>query len=363
MKYQPIPVLKFDTTKNTRLAGQYHGETLKDQIAQVADIRWGLVRKEPGFNSDSILKEISLAHLPILEKFDKAIYDELIGISEGSGQSVERIVVLNHYTDLRDLSCTVLANPSPTYETKDDGGCSALYVRTPHGPILGQTWDIHSSALPFVTLLEVTQLLDDGAASKALIFSMAGCLGMTGLNSQGIAITINNLSSIDATIGVVWPALVRKVLRQKNALEGKECIMNAPIGSGHHYIVADDDHLFAISTSGTKKKIITQDNKSLHFHTNHCVDAEMAKTHTVRKGSSTYLRHATLTRITQEQHYIDAAEVFETLGEVSYEPLGATLDEVGTCGAIVMDIRKRTVFACAGPPSKKFANPPSVLHL
>ncbi len=35
---------------------------------------------------------------------------------------------------------------------------------------------------------------------------------MAGVNSSGVGVTINNLSSTDARIGVIWPALVRKAL-------------------------------------------------------------------------------------------------------------------------------------------------------
>lgn len=363
MTYPHIPILKLNSSK-PRAAGQQHGETLKEKIAEIAEIRWELMRKEPGFNSNSLVKEISLAHMPVLEQFDADLYEELVGISEGSGQSLERIVVLNHYTDLRDLSYSLLSAASPSQGKFDDGGCSTLFVPTEHGPILGQTWDIHSSALPFVTMLEIEQRVDGRELGSSMVFSMAGCLGMTGLSSQGVAITINNLCSLDATIGVIWPALVRKVLKQPDAKAGKSCVLNASIGSGHHYVIADSSDLFAISTSGTKKKVITQNSHEIHFHTNHCVDDEMAKTHTVRPTSTTFDRRLTLARLVDEEQFTTGLDVFEAFGQVSSAPHQSPSNVVGTCGAMVMDISQKTVFACAGPPSKKyFDNGPSTYKL
>lgn len=353
MKYETISLLHLDTS-NPKAAGLKHGEELREKIAGAAQVRWELMRNEPGFSSDAILQKIAREHLPILQSFDDALYQELLGIAEGSNQPVERIVVLNNYTDMRDLALSL----------KDDGGCSTLFIPTPHGPILGQTWDIHSSALPYVVMLEITQKFDDKNSESAYVFSMAGCLGMTGLSSQGVAITINNLCSIDASIGIVWSALVRKVLCQQNAQQARDCIMNAALGSGHHYIVADEDEIFAISTSGTKKKIMHEDSMSIHFHANHCVDDEMAKTHIVKTQSTTYVRHEKMAIIAKEQKLSTANDVFEALGEVSYAPQENNPTQVGTCGAMVMDIAQRKVLACAGPPSEKiFHNRPRIFQL
>ena len=65
------------------------------------------------------------------------------------------------------------------------------------------------------------------------MFSLTGCLGLTGMNASRVAIAINNLYSTDATLGVVWPALVRRALQCTNALAARDLILRAPIGSGH----------------------------------------------------------------------------------------------------------------------------------
>ena len=71
----------------------------------------------------------------------------------------------------------------------DPGGCSVMFTPTNAGNVLGQTWDMHGSAQDHVIVIE----LPDG-----IFFSIAGCLGMTGLNKHGVGMTINNLNSIDA---------------------------------------------------------------------------------------------------------------------------------------------------------------------
>jgi len=79
---------------------------------------------------------------------------------------------------------------------------------------------------------------------------------MAGMNASGVGIAINNLYSTDATLGIVWPAMVRRALHRTNASDARDVVMNSPIGSGHHYFVADSRDAYSIETSGTRRKII-----------------------------------------------------------------------------------------------------------
>ena len=57
-------------------------------------------------------------------------------------------------------------------------------------------------------------------------------------------------------------------------------IRTSPIGSGHHYFVADRAGAFAIEASGTRRKQVFERDASSrrrgYCHTNHCLDAEVA---------------------------------------------------------------------------------------
>src|SRR5687767_12427758 len=84
------------------------------------------------------------------------------------------------------------------------------------------------------------------AGPAARFLSVTGCLGMAGMNSSRVAIAINNLHSTDATLGVVWPAMVRRALNEDTAAEARDVIARSPIGSGHHYFVADEKDAFSL---------------------------------------------------------------------------------------------------------------------
>ena len=104
-------------------------------------------------------------------------------------------------------------------------GCSVIWAESPTGRILAQTWDMHATAIPYVMVLGVPES-DDGPAARLL--TVTGCLGMAGMNTARVAIAINNLYSTDATLGIVWPAMVRRALHEDTAAAARDVIVEEP---------------------------------------------------------------------------------------------------------------------------------------
>ena len=327
-----------------RALGRAHGEQLRERIAGLYAIRLELMREKTDLSAEADILRLAGAHLPVLEAFDALLYQELLGIAEGSGLRPEQIVVVNHYTDLRDLGLKDL-------RALDDGGCSTVYVPASEdaGPLLGQTWDMHGSAADYVLLLDVGE-----GESRTVLFTIAGCLGMTGFSARGLGMTINNLNSVDAQIGVVWPALVRRCLREPSAAKARDVVMEAKVGSGHHYIVADPSEVYGITTSGTKKKLV-QSGSSAHLHTNHTTDDEMALTCRIPDGSTTKRRLSSLKGLASDGLPKTARGLYDAFSRVVLEPADRVTKPhaVATCGAFVMDLSGGEVLACQGPPSQK----------
>lgn len=317
--------------------GEQHGEALREKIHEIYAIRRDLTLSKTDLGDEKTLLELAERHLPVLNDFDPALTEELAGIGRGADISLEKLVVLNHYTDLRDLSRGHL----------DDGGCSVVFAPGETGPLLGQTWDMHGSAADYVLLLELPNVADGG---RTLVFTIAGCLGMTGLSTSGVGMSINNLNSLDARVGIVWPALVRRALKQHSAIGARDVVLSAPLGSGHHYSVVDDQHFFGIETSGTKKKLTQVGQDRVHLHTNHCLDEEMIPTARVLSTSTTHQRYSSLEEQTAKRPPRSAAEMYELLGMVSDGPNPKDPHAVATCGAFVMDVAARRVLACQGVP-------------
>jgi isopenicillin-N N-acyltransferase-like protein len=339
-------------------------------VKALSEIRTYLCTKVGGFKTTEQVTAAARAHLPILERYDAGLHAELVGIAEGAAVSPETIVVANHYTDLRDL------DPDPAKwiaaPTQDDpqavksgqgagglggDGCSVLFAESPTGRIVAQTWDMHATAIPYVMVLRVPE---SAAAPAATLLTVTGCLGMAGMNSARVAIAINNLYSTDATLGVVWPAMVRKALQQPNASAARDLIRTSPIGSGHHYLVADAAVAFAIEASGTRRKIVydaaTAQRPEAYIHTNHSFDPDVAARSKVPVTSTTHDRMAWLVSSLGATPLADLDDAWRRLGSDDGWPRSictnmATPESphgAATCGAIAMNLDTGELYAQQG---------------
>ncbi len=354
-----MQIVRLEAGRSAYDRGVLHGEMLRAEIAEIAAIRSELCRTQGLFRSDEELLRVAAQHLPILERYDRPLYDELCGIAAGARQPPARIVVLNHYTDLKDLDPAAVlddrARPRTAEELEED--CSAIVTSSPEGPLLGQTWDMHGSAWPFVVMLHVPRL---AGRPEAWLLSIAGCLGMAGMNELGVGITINNLRSNDARVGLVWPALVRRVLAEASAGSGRDVVTSAPLGSGHHYLVADAHRAFGIETSGRLSETwmeldLTEPRRAFH-HENHCLGQKVAAVSSISPVSTTLERHAWITESLASAPIEGRDDLWRRLGSHDGYPrsvcthlaTASAPHAMQTCAGIVMSLAERRMWAVAG---------------
>jgi isopenicillin-N N-acyltransferase like protein len=364
-----VRILELPAGKPAREWGRIHGEMFRGEIRALADIRTYLCTRVGGFRATEQVMAAARAHLPVLEAYHAGLYAELVGIAEGAATTPEAIVVCNHYTDLRDLDPDPARwRPAPTHDDPaaaaaaaaagqgaqglGGDGCSVLWEHSASGRILAQTWDMHATAMPYVMVLRVPESADGPAAT---LLTVTGCLGMTGMNTARVAIAINNLFSTDATVGVVWPAMVRRALHQTSAKAARDVVMASPIGSGHHYFVGDRTHEFAIETSGTRRRLVFAGGPSF-CHTNHCLDDEIAARSKVPDGSTTFERMQLLEASLARAPVADLADAWERLGSDEGWPRGVCTNMAtpesphgaATCGAIAMNVDTGELWAQQG---------------
>jgi isopenicillin-N N-acyltransferase-like protein len=367
-----VRVLELPAGKSPREWGRIHGESFRGEIKALAAIRIYLCTKVGGFRAKDQVMHAAKAHLPVLERYHHALYEELLGIAEGAIVSPEEIVVANHYTDLRDL------DPDPEKwqmaPTRDEpnmvgaahgadslggDGCSMFFAESPTGRILAQTWDMHATAIPYVMVLGVPES-EDGPAARLL--TVTGCLGMAGMNASRVGIAINNLYSTDATVGIVWPAMVRRALHADTAAAARDVILNSPIGSGHHYFVADRSAAFGIEASGTRRKLVWHRDQvplnqpATYCHTNHCLDGDVKARSKVPDASTTFDRMSWLEKDLGKSSVRDLDDAWKRLGSEDGWPRSICTNMAtpeaphgaATCGAIAMNLDTGELWAQQG---------------
>lgn len=279
-----FPIISYERGKTHHQWGQIHGESYREAIAELVEIRTGLIRDKNPTLTPERLRELADEQWKITQRDAPQYVEELAGIAAGSGATITDLVVLNNYTDFRDI------------QPVEDQGCSLVYVNADDGPSIGQTWDMHGSAKRYVCVLEVPLENDH----QAIVFSLVGCLGMMGFTSHGTVIGVNNINTDGARAGILWPALVRQVIDQTDQDDMVQCLTSANVTSGHNYLLADSDlgEMWEVAP-GLSERVShkSRGEQGFLFHTNHCMGSEVAARETkISQNSTTYIRHDLLAR-------------------------------------------------------------------
>lgn len=320
--------------------GISHGKAFKEAIKELAAIRRDLMlKKNPRLLSK--LSQLAIEQFECTKKFSPHLADELQGIAEGAEVDLVDIVILNNYTDFRDIELP-------------EEGCSTIHLHTKEHQVSGQTWDMHQSAKNFLCTIEIPA---NEHGPKMIVLSLAGCLGLMGINENGQFIGVNNINTENAKAALIWPALVRASLEHTCFNSMKETLINAPVTSGHNYLISslgNSEHWEIAPTA--KQMVAMTDDKNLGktFHTNHCLGAELKKIEQQTAQSSTTFNRFTLLedKISQCETFSDLIQLLNDHEEhpksiCSHFASGAQ-DPSMTCGGGVYDHKTKKIFFWRG---------------
>jgi isopenicillin-N N-acyltransferase-like protein len=242
--------------------------------------------------------------------FSPELIEEMRGMADATGIGVNELVIMNGFTDFVDI----IANPTVLGHHRTNGAlpgdaadCTAFIVAptasaTGRG-YLGQTWDMHSTATPYVLMLDIRP--QDNPA--LMTFTITGCVGMIGMNEHGIAVGINNLLGAEGRPGVHWVYVVRKMLAQRTVEDALAVLQGAHLSGAHNYLLLGPDAAGAlrgynIEHMATRAHVIPVEQ--IYAHTNHCLIQTMIDVERPRKSvshESTLARHDQAERILNEQ--------------------------------------------------------------
>lgn len=292
---------------------------------------------------------------------------EVEAMAEAAGVDPLGLLIQNGYTDFRDClhACATPDTPTPT----PPEGCTAFAIgasATRDGvPLIGQTWDMHCSALPYVVLLS----LRPKGLPPALMLSLAGCVGMIGMNAAGLAVCTNNLHCRHGQIGIFWPFLMRRMLVCETVAEAREVLMEFPVAGGHNYLfmdasgaVAEIERLPGITRERTPDPV-----RGWTAHTNHCTDPVLIEQERV---DSVVGRASSGERLRQAEEFLDRRTgkigIEDLMELTALEPPGSLHSvcmrpvpdfDVQTCAALVMAPSRREFHAAWGRPSESLFLP------
>lgn len=316
--------------------GRGHGSVCAGMIRRYTDDRLGLSAVEEWSGtrvSPEVVLECAEDTLEHHERYSESLYAEMLSMAGAAGITPAEAVVVGGFTDLTDV-VRARAGVAP-----DEHNCTGMV--NPRMGYLAQTWDMHASAGEYVIMLK----LDPLAGPDVFVQTTAGCLGQIGMNEAGIAVGINNLTSMGKP-GVTWPFVVRKVLEQTHLDDAVKAVLDADVAGGHNFFLMGPEGEGAVVEAMPNSKVVTKTDGEPLVHANHCIHADTKAEEAPRRPEwvqSSLDRH----RIGEET--ADDLEVFfadPAISRRADEP-----HEVATCGAVIMEpatLTMRAVWGCPG---------------
>ncbi len=318
--------------------GRAHGAECAGMIGKYLDSRIDTTVQETwsgGVIDRDFIVETAEEILSHHEQYSENLYAEMTEMADAAGITPAEAVVVGGFTDLVDVLRS-LRGDAPT-----EDNCTGII--NPAQGFVAQTWDMHASAGEFVIMLKLDPLI----GPAAVVQTTAGCLGQIGMNEAGVAVGINNLTSF-GKLGVTWPFVVRKILEQTDLDSAIKILMDSELAGGHNFMLMGPDGEGANVEAMPNSTRVTRLNSKPFVHSNHCLDQR-----TVVEEAAKLPEHA--------ENSVDrlqfGAETADDLEAFFASPLIARRvenpEDVGTCGAVIMEPPKRRMRSVWGIPGDR----------
>jgi isopenicillin-N N-acyltransferase like protein len=270
MRRPPLRIL--DAAGSPEAIGHLHGATFADEIRAYTDDRVGLVASgswSGGKLALSDVMDLAESMLPAHEAFNADLYAELVAMANAAGITPAEAVIVGGFTDFVDAVRAVIGGPLPAALEEDD--CTSVIVpdgRAAGTGFLAQTWDMHDTATEHVLMLR----LRPRNAPNALVFTTTGCLGQIGMNAEGVAVAINNLTGLDGRPGVTWTSVVRGMLQTSTADEALGVLLAANLAGAHNFMILDRYGVgYNVEAMPSVRPFVRLGDEPI-LHTNHAID-------------------------------------------------------------------------------------------
>ncbi|MDR0501523.1 MAG: C45 family peptidase [Coriobacteriales bacterium] len=384
----PVPVIELSGSAYER--GCKHGEVLREQIGDFIGSIMQLHEINLTFaTSCDELKSHCMRNYQYLQSYSPDLARELEGIACGSAQSLDAIMLLNSFLELEDLRVAklgkqLLSAGASTSEliasnVGSDGdknpfgahgypvwGCTSFNVMPRASAdghaFVGQTYDMEDYYAKYNAMFRITH--EDGHTE--LVYSLAGILGLNGMNSSGVGVCINKLVATDARLGISYPALIRNALSKRRVGDAFGAIVFARRACGMNYQIASADGVaWCVEVSAGDYDILSLDDPSRNgviAHSNHYLSSRMRAYETpgwLSHGGS-YVREQVASRYLNEMRgKIDAKSLMTLSKDHTNYPRcicahgyegESEFVAFATIAAVIYDLNSKTAWITNGNP-------------
>ena len=326
--------------------GRQHGEALRSLI-ELGVGRWlDAIGQKHGIDPDEYIAEFlsKTTYRDSIARWAPELLLEVQGIADGSGQSVERLLVYSMLDEEWEFAKTRASAEAP--------GCTAVGVRAENDrpTLIGQTMDIPSVH----DGTQVVMIHEEQGAPTQVVFTGAGMICLMGVNSAGVGLVVNNLNMLpSARSGMPVTFIERTLLRTASVEEASSALRTMPHAIGQHYLIGDPMNLASFEADAAQV-IGGAEDKRVISHANHPLYDAFQESEREAKyaGSNTLARFTCMATLTEGATTL--GDVERALADTSAPISRAPLDGFMTFGAMAAELSSppRVRFA-AGPPHER----------
>lgn len=255
----------FDAPGSPRDRGRAIGEALREGIGEHLSAWHGALARGGVEGVASYVLEF-VAASSFLEAADREtphLVEEIRGIAEGARVNFAAAFALQ----LIDEEWVHRASRPLAQVSRDK--CSSLAVADRAS---GRVWIAQNMDLGAYTdgLQLLVRYAADAHGPAQLVFTLAGHLGLMGVNEAGVGLCCNSLPQLpSATRGLPVAFAVRRVLEGRTARECADIVRTLPHATNQHYLLADAGTIISLEASAagvTEYRPVSPDRV---LHTNH----------------------------------------------------------------------------------------------
>jgi len=352
MNIKSIPVVELNAA-DPKKRGQAYGEAARDRIDAIIAVYREIFQRITG----ETWEQTVIRGAPFIDKakaFAPDLIEEIQGIAAGAGRTFEDIFLLNSRSE-------ILFNPQVL--AQECTALAALPEAARNGEtLLAQNWDWYNEVINCQVILKIGER--DGKPAM-LTFTEAGQLAKIGLNTAGIGLVVNNLTSDQPRTGVPWIFLTRRILESSSLAQALGYVLNTGRAHSINFLIGyAAGEAVSLETSPVEAHVLWPEN-GICVHTNHYLEPgkDFRDLKPLRDPyPSTYLRCRRVQKMAAERKgNIDVPEIWNMLKDHMDKPFSvcmhrnpavAPLLQIVTCLSIVMNLSRRQIHYILGNPCR-----------
>jgi isopenicillin-N N-acyltransferase-like protein len=270
--------------------GRQHGAQAADLIKANLDGYWRLFEHDTGLDRAAVLN-LARQYLQPIEACAPHLLEEMRGIAEGAGVSLDEILALNCRTEILSYAAVPLREE-----------CTALFVApeaTADGhTLVAQNWDWANALRGGAVLLRIEQ----PGQPTVLTLTEAGMVGKIGFNSAGVGVCTNFLRCDHRRVGAPFHLILREALDAPRLGLAVAAVYRPVRADSGNYLLAHADGE-AIDLEATPSDVgFLHPRDGLLAHTNHFLTPRLQTGDTaIVESDNTLLRYGRAVRLLSGQ--------------------------------------------------------------